>query len=89
MKNTFDSEIQSFLISNELLKINILNGTVKNDQSKPVFRHFNSSNHSISDFVLCLSVINGGNGRKIKEIPLIHTLGTLSPHGINERLTYC
>ena len=38
----------------------------KNDLSKPVSRHFNSSNHSISDFVAFgLSVINGGNdGRK-------------------------
>ena len=34
----------------------------KNDQSKPVSRHFNSSNHPISDFVAFgLSIINVGN----------------------------
>ena len=60
----------------------------ENNQSKPVSRHFNSSNHSISDFVASsLSVINGGNDcRKTKEMRLIHALGTLNPHGINERL---
>ena len=35
----------------------------KNDQPKPVSRHFNSSNHCISDFVAFgrLSIINGSN----------------------------
>ena len=56
-----------------------------------VSRHFNSSNHSVSDFVAFdLSVINGGNDcRKSKEMLLIHALGTLNPHGINERFTFC
>ena len=50
----------------------------KNDQSKPVSRHFNSSNHSISDFAAFgLS----------KEMRLIYAFDTLNPHGINERLT--
>ena len=50
-----------------------------------------SSNHSISDFVAFgLSVINGGNDcRKTKEMRLIHALGTLNSHGINERFTFC
>ena len=63
----------------------------KNDLSKPVSRRFNSSNHSISNFVsFGLSVINGGNDcRKTKEMRLIHALGTLNPHGINERFTFC
>ena len=63
----------------------------KNDLSKPISRHFNSSNHSISDFVAFgLSIINGGNDcRKTKEMRLIHALGTLNPHGINERFTFC
>ena len=63
----------------------------KKDQSKPISRHFNSSNHSISDFVAFgLSIINGGNDcRKTKEMRLINALGTLNPHGINERFTFC
>ena len=62
----------------------------KIDLSKPVSRHFNSSNHSISNFfAFGLSIINGGNDcRKTKEMRLIHTLGTLSPHGINERFIF-
>ena len=57
----------------------------KNDLSKPVSRHFNSSNHSISNFAAFgLSIIN-----KTKEMRLIHALGTLNPHGINERFTFC
>ena len=41
--------------------------TGKNDQSKSVSRHFNSSNHSISDFVACCLSVNGGNDcRKTK-----------------------
>ena len=53
--------------------------------------HFNSSNHSISHFVAFgLSVINSGNDcRKTKEMRLIQALGTLNPHGINERFTFC
>ena len=63
----------------------------KNDIFKPVSRHFNSSNHSISNFVVfSLFVINGGKDcRKTKEMRLIHALCTLNPHGINERLTFC
>ena len=63
----------------------------KNDLSKPFSPHFNSSNHSISNFVAFgLSVINCGNdSRKTKEMRLIHALGTLNPHGINERFTFC
>ena len=54
-------------------------------------RHFNSSNHSISDFAeFGLSVINGGNDyRKTKEMRLIHAFGTLKPHRKNERFTFC
>ena len=45
----------------------------KNDLSRPVSCRFNSSNHSISDFVAFgFSVINGGNNcRKMKEMRLI------------------
>ena len=52
----------------------------KNDQSKPVSRQFNFSNHSISDFAAFgLPIINGGNdSRKTKETQLSHALGTLN-----------
>ena len=61
-----------------------------NDLSKPVSRHFNSSNHSISNLVAFgISRISGGNDcRKTKEMRLIHALGTLNPHGINERFAF-
>ena len=59
----------------------------KNEQSKPVCRH---SNHSISDFAAFgLSIINGNDCRKTKEIRLIHASGTLNPNGKNERFTFC
>ena len=63
----------------------------KNDQSKPFSRIFNSSNHSISDFVAFgLFVINDGNDCcKIKEMRLIRALDILNPHVINERFTFC
>ena len=62
----------------------------KNDPSKPVSRHFNSTDHSISDFVVFgLSLIKGGNDcRRTKEMRLIHTLGTLNPLGMNERFSF-
>ena len=63
----------------------------KNAQSKPASRHFNSCNHSISDFVaFSLSVINCSNNCcKTKEMQLIHALGILNPYRINERFTFC
>ena len=62
----------------------------KTDVSKPVFsRHFNFSNHFISNFVVFgLFVIKDGkDGCKTKEMRLIQTLGTLNPDRINERFT--
>ena len=62
----------------------------KNDETKPVSRHFNSANHSLSDFIVFgLSLISGNNDcRKTKEMRLIHTLGTLAPNGLNERFVF-
>ena len=50
---------------------------VKNNLSEPVSHHFNSSNHSISNFVAFgLSPIKGSNKRrKTKAMQLIHNLG--------------
>ena len=63
----------------------------KNNQSKSVSRRYNSSDHFISDFVAFgLPIIHGGNDcRKTKEMRLIHASGTLNPHRINERFTFC
>ena len=62
----------------------------ENDLTKPLSHHFNSSN-SISNFVaFSLSIINGGNDcRKTEDMLLIHALGTLNPHRINECFTFC
>ena len=61
-----------------------------NDQTKPVSRHFNLPNHSLSDFIVFgLSLVTGDNDcRKTKEMRLIHVLGTHSPNGINERFAF-
>ena len=48
-----------------------------NDVDKPVARHFNAANHSISDIKVCaISPISDGNGRKRQEN---HMLLFLSP----------
>ena len=62
----------------------------KNDLTKPVSRHFNSLNHSLSDFIVFgLSLVSGNNDcRKTKEMRLIHRLGTHNPNGMNERFNY-
>ena len=61
-----------------------------NDSTKPVSRHFNLPNHSLSDFIVFgLSLVSGGNNcRKTKEMRFIHRLGTLNPNGMNEPLTF-
>ena len=68
-----------------------LYGLRKKDLSKPVSRYFNSFNHSISNFIAFgQSVIIGGNDcRKTNEMRLIHALGTLNAHGINESFILC
>ena len=83
--------IKFYTVVKSILKLTFWTVVRKNDRSEPVSRHFNSSDHSISNFVAFgLSVINGGNDcRKTKEMRLIHALGTLNPHGINERFTFC
>ena len=61
-----------------------------NDVDKPVARHFNAANHSISDMKICaISPISGGNdSRKRHEKRLIFKIGTIHPHGLNERFSF-
>ena len=60
------------------------------DANQPVARHFNAGNHSVSDMkIRALCPISGSNdSRKRHEMRLISKLGTVHPHGINERFSY-
>ena len=60
------------------------------DASKPVARHFNLPNHSHQNMTICGLSLHHGNteSRKNLEQKFIFQLGTLSPHGINERLSF-
>ena len=60
------------------------------DASKPVARHFNLPNHSHHNMTICGLYLHHGNteSRKNLEQKLIFQLGTLSPRGINERLSF-
>jgi len=62
----------------------------KQDLIKPVSHQFNSHNHSESDIIsLGLISSRGDNeSRKTIEMRLIHLLGTVNPHGINERFAF-
>ena len=60
------------------------------DTSKPVARLFNLPNHSHHNMTIYGLSLQHGNtgGRKSLEQKFIFQLGTLSPHGINERLSF-
>ena len=60
------------------------------DVSKPVARHFNLPNHSHHNMTIRGLSLHHGNteSRKNLEQKLIFQLGTLSPHGINERFSF-
>ena len=60
------------------------------DASKPVARHFNLLNNSHHNMTICGLSLHHGNteSRKNLEQKFIFQLGTLSPHGINERLSF-
>ena len=60
------------------------------DASKPVARHFNLPNHSHHNMTICGLSLQHGNteSRKNLEQKFIFQLGTLSPHGIKERLSF-
>ena len=58
--------------------------------SKPVARHFNLPNHSKQHMVVCgLSLHQRSTeSRKTLEQKFIFQIGTLNPHGINERFSF-
>ena len=58
--------------------------------SKPVARHFNLPNHFKQHMVVCgLSLHQGSTeSRKTLEQKFIFQIGTLNPHGINERFSF-
>ena len=60
------------------------------DASKPVARHFNLPNHSKEHMSICgLSLHQGTTvSRKNLEQRFIFQIGTLNPHGINERFSF-
>ena len=58
-----------------------------NDVYKPVARHFNAANQSISDIKVC--AISGSNdNRKRHEKRLIFKIGTIHSHGLNKRFSF-
>ena len=60
------------------------------DASKPVARHFNLPNHSKKHMAICGLSLHLGTteSRKNLEQKFIFQIGTLSPHGINERFSF-
>ena len=60
------------------------------DASKPVARHFNLPNHSKEHMSICgLSLHQGTtDSRKNLEQRFIFQIGTVNPHGINERFSF-
>ena len=58
--------------------------------SKPAACHFNLSSHSHHNMTICRLSLHHGKkeSRKILEQKFIFQLGTLSPHGISERLSF-
>ena len=60
------------------------------DVDKPVARHFNSTNHSLSDMKICAisQIFGGNNSHKRQEKRLIFKIETIHPHGLNERFSF-
>ena len=60
------------------------------DASKPVARHFNLPNHSKKHMAICGLFLHLGTteSRKNLEQKFIFQIGTLNPHGINERFSF-
>ena len=60
------------------------------DASKPVARYFNLPNHSKKHMAICGRSLHldTTESRKNLEQKFIFQIGTLNPHGINERLSF-
>ena len=60
------------------------------DASKPVARHFKLPNRSSPHMMICGLSLHQGNteSRKNLEQKFIFQIGTLNPHGINERFSF-
>ena len=60
------------------------------DASKPVARHFSLPNHSKIHMAICGLSLHLGTteSRKNLEQKFIFLIGTLNPHGINERFSF-
>ena len=60
------------------------------DASKHVVRHFNLPNHSKQHMAVCGLYLQQGSSesRKTLEQKFIFQIGTLNPHGINERFSF-
>ena len=58
--------------------------------SKPVARRFNLTNHSKQHVEVCSLSLHQGNmeSRKTLKQKFIFQIGTLNPHGINERFSF-
>ena len=58
--------------------------------SKPVARHFNLPNNSKQHMVVCGLALHQGSteSHKSLEQKFIFQIGTLNPHGINERFSF-
>ena len=58
--------------------------------SKPVARHFNLPYHSKQHMAVCgLSLhLGSSESRKTLEQKFIFQIGTLNPHGVNERFSF-
>ena len=62
----------------------------ENNASKPIARHFNLPNHSKQHRAVCgLSLHQGSTeSQKTLEQKFIFQIGSLNPHGINERFSF-
>ena len=60
------------------------------DAAKPVAQHFNLPTHSNLHMTICGLSLHQGNteSRKNLEQKFIFQIGTLNPHGINERFSF-
>ena len=63
---------------------------IAKDASKPVARHFNLPNHSKQHMAICGLSLHLGTTESHKNLEqkFVFQIGTLNPHGINERFSF-